>query len=103
VSRIPPNAAIRPTNGTLRRDGAQISYLSLGSGPSVVVVPGALSVAADYLAFARALSDHFTVHIIERRRRGHSSPQGEHYGNGDLLGSARDRPIGRHHSTRASD
>src|SRR5690242_13363624 len=61
------------------QDGAKFSYLSMGSGPSVLVIPGALSLAADYAAFARVLSRHFTVHIIERRGRGLSSPQGEDY------------------------
>jgi pimeloyl-ACP methyl ester carboxylesterase len=35
--------------------------------------------AADYAAFARALSEHFTVHTIERRGRGESGPQGNDY------------------------
>jgi pimeloyl-ACP methyl ester carboxylesterase len=35
--------------------------------------------AADYSAFARALSEHFTVHTIERRGRGESGPQGDEY------------------------
>jgi pimeloyl-ACP methyl ester carboxylesterase len=35
--------------------------------------------AADYAAFARALSAHFTVHTIERRGRGESGPQGDDY------------------------
>jgi pimeloyl-ACP methyl ester carboxylesterase len=30
-------------------------------------------------AFARALSEHFTVHTIERRGRGESGPQGDDY------------------------
>ena len=34
---------------------------------------------ADYAAFARALSEHFTVHTIERRGRGESGPQGDDY------------------------
>jgi pimeloyl-ACP methyl ester carboxylesterase len=61
------------------RDGTTIGYLSVGSGPSVVVIPGVLSMAADYAAFARALSEHYTVHTIERRGRGESGPQGDHY------------------------
>jgi pimeloyl-ACP methyl ester carboxylesterase len=61
------------------RDGAKISYLTIGSGPSVMVIPGALSMAADYAAFGSVLADHFTVHIIERRGRGLSSPQGSDY------------------------
>jgi pimeloyl-ACP methyl ester carboxylesterase len=61
------------------RDGTRIGYLSVGAGPAVLVIPGVLSMAADYAAFARALSEHFTVHIIERRGRGESGPQGDDY------------------------
>ena len=60
-------------------DGARISYLTMGMGPAVIVIPGALSVAADYTAFATTLAEQFTVHIIERRGRGLSSPQGAAY------------------------
>ena len=60
-------------------DRTQIGYLSIGSGPSVLVIPGVLSMAADYAAFARALAEHFTVHTIERRGRGESGPQGDDY------------------------
>lgn len=67
------------THTVLSRDGAKISYISMGSGPSVLVIPGALSVAAGYTAFASALAEHFSVHIIERRGRGLSSPQGDDY------------------------
>jgi pimeloyl-ACP methyl ester carboxylesterase len=35
--------------------------------------------AGDYAAFARALSEHFAVHTIERRGRGESGPQGDDY------------------------
>lgn len=63
----------------LSRDGTKIGYLSMGSGPSVLVIPGVLSMAADYAAFARALAEHFTVHTIERRGRGESGPQGDDY------------------------
>ena len=60
-------------------DGTKIGYLSVGSGPSVIVIPGVLSMAADYAAFARALSEHFAVHTIERRGRGESGAQGDDY------------------------
>jgi len=36
--------------------------------------------AADLLPFARALAEHYRVHLLERRGRGESGPQGEHYG-----------------------
>lgn len=67
------------TSTFLSTDGATIGYLTVGSGPSVIVIPGALSIAADYSTFAQALAEHFTVHTIERRGRGLSSPQGENY------------------------
>jgi len=73
------NTATDSTHAVLSQDGAKISYLTMGSGPSVLVIPGALSMAADYAAFASALAEHFTVHIIERRGRGKSSPQGDDY------------------------
>jgi pimeloyl-ACP methyl ester carboxylesterase len=63
----------------LSKDGTRIGYLSVGEGPSVLVIPGVLSIAADYAAFARALSEHFSVHTIERRGRGESGPQGDDY------------------------
>lgn len=70
---------IGTSHAVLSRDGTRIGYLSVGSGPPVLVVPGVLSMAADYGAFARALSRHFTVHTIERRGRGESGPQGDDY------------------------
>jgi pimeloyl-ACP methyl ester carboxylesterase len=63
----------------LSKDGTKIAYLSAGSGPVVLVLPGVLSMASDYAAFACALGKRFTVHIIERRGRGRSGPQGDDY------------------------
>ena len=73
------NTTTDTSHTVLSQDGAKISYLTMGSGPSVLVIPGALSMAVDYAAFASALAEHFTVHIIERRGRGRSSPQGDDY------------------------
>jgi pimeloyl-ACP methyl ester carboxylesterase len=67
------------TRTVVSQDGAKISYLTMGSGPSVIVIPGALSMAANYALFAGALAEHFTVHVIERRGRGLSSSQGDDY------------------------
>jgi len=67
------------TRTVVSKDGTTIGYLSMGAGPSVLVIPGVLSMAADYAAFARALAEHFTVHTIERRGRGESGPQGDDY------------------------
>jgi hypothetical protein len=41
--------------GTVRSsDGTPIAYVSVGSGPPVIVLPGVLSMARDYAAFANA-------------------------------------------------
>ena len=79
MTRRHTNTVIGATHTVLSRDGTTISYLSIGGGPSVLVIPGFLSMASDYAAFARALAEHFTVHTIERRGRGESSPQGDDY------------------------
>lgn len=60
-------------------DGTIISYLTFGTGPAVIVVPGALATASDFAGLAIALAKNFTVHVMERRGRGASGPQGKQY------------------------
>jgi pimeloyl-ACP methyl ester carboxylesterase len=60
-------------------DGTAISYLTFGAGAGLVVVPGATRRAYHYTALATALSDTHTVHVIDRRGRGTSGPQGPGY------------------------
>jgi pimeloyl-ACP methyl ester carboxylesterase len=60
-------------------DGTAIAYTTTGTGPGLILVPGALAVAADFTLLAHALADTFTVHVIERRGRGASGPQGDRY------------------------
>jgi pimeloyl-ACP methyl ester carboxylesterase len=79
MTRRHTNTNISITQSVLSRDGTTISYLSRGGGPAVLVIPGVLSMASDYAAFARTLAEHFTVHTIERRGRGESGPQGDDY------------------------
>ena len=67
------------SNTMLSADGARISYRSMGRGPAVLVIPGALATTVGYVNFARALAEQYTVHIMERRGRGLSSPQGRDY------------------------
>jgi pimeloyl-ACP methyl ester carboxylesterase len=62
------------------RDGTAISYLTVGRGPAVIVVPGVLSTAGNYASFADALAHCYTVHTMQRRGRGQSGPQGDDYG-----------------------
>lgn len=61
------------------KDGTRLAYYTIGTGPAVIVVPGAMARAKDYTTFAQALASDFTVHILERRGRGLSGPQGENY------------------------
>lgn len=63
----------------ISRDGTTIGYQSMGQGPSLIVIHGALSTSNDLTSFAQELSDSFTVHIVERRGRGISGPQGGEY------------------------
>jgi len=60
-------------------DGTIVSFLSVGKGSGVIVLPGVLSMASDYSAFASALANNFAVHTLERRGRGRSGPQGDGY------------------------
>ena len=61
-------------------DGTAVEYLSAGRGPDVIVVPGVLAMASDLAAFAKLLAQRCTVHVVQRRGRGGSGPQGERYG-----------------------
>lgn len=61
------------------RDGTPIAYSTIGSGPPVIVVPGALETTVNFGALADVLSIRFTVHTIERRGRGASGRQGDNY------------------------
>jgi pimeloyl-ACP methyl ester carboxylesterase len=62
------------------RDGTAIAYETLGAGDGLVVLGGAWRSGRDYLRFARALAPSFEVHVIDRRGRGRSGPQGPSYG-----------------------
>ncbi|MEV4222091.1 alpha/beta hydrolase [Nonomuraea sp. NPDC049725] len=70
-------------------DGTPISYLTSGAGPGLIVLGGALRTSQDYLPLAAALARSFTVHVVDRRGRGASGPQGPGYSLGkeveDLL------------------
>jgi pimeloyl-ACP methyl ester carboxylesterase len=68
------------TDMVVSADGTEIAYQTVGKGPAVLVIPGALAVASDFDAFTEELAERFTVHTIERRGRGESGPQGDDYG-----------------------
>jgi pimeloyl-ACP methyl ester carboxylesterase len=60
-------------------DGTRIGYRTLGRGPGLILVGGSLRIAEDYLPLAAALAGSFAVHVVDRRGRGASGPQGERY------------------------
>jgi pimeloyl-ACP methyl ester carboxylesterase len=60
-------------------DGTPIAYASLGAGRGVIVVGGVLRAGRDYLPLARELAQSFAVHVMDRRGRGASGPQGAAY------------------------
>lgn len=76
MTSAPVASAVRTVHSA---DGTPISYLSTGSGPGLLVVPGALTDAGNYAALATALGANFTVHTIQRRARPGSGPQGDRY------------------------
>jgi len=75
----PPDLRGFARHSVTSTDGTSISYLSVGTGPGVIVLPGAMTVAADYADLARKLAAHFTVHVVDRRGHGASGPQGAQY------------------------
>ncbi|MEU8267447.1 alpha/beta hydrolase [Sphaerisporangium sp. NPDC049002] len=60
-------------------DGTTISYQTMGAGPGLIVLGGTLKTSEDYLPLASTLARSFTVHIVDRRGRGASGPQGTQY------------------------
>ena len=61
------------------QDGTAIAYETLGVGAGLLVLGGAWRNSRDYLPFASALARYFEVHVIDRRGRGRSGPQGPNY------------------------
>jgi pimeloyl-ACP methyl ester carboxylesterase len=61
------------------QDGTSIGYETVGVGDGLLVLGGAWRTSRDYLPFARALAESFAVHVIDRRGRGRSGPQGRAY------------------------
>ena len=70
--------AARPAAVT-SSDGTVIGYQTLGTGEGVILIGGTLRSARDYLPLARLLARSLTVHVMDRRGRGASGPQGAGY------------------------
>ena len=79
MARPCPPASLGDTRAARSKDGTTVGFLTTGTGPAVLVIPGVLSMASDYATFAGALAERFAVHTIERRGRGRSGPQGDDY------------------------
>ena len=67
------------SSSVISADGTRIAYDSLGTGDGLIIVGGTLRTGRDYLPLARELAPVFAVHVIERRGRGASGPQGSGY------------------------
>jgi pimeloyl-ACP methyl ester carboxylesterase len=74
-----------PMSLTRSTDDAPISYRTVASRadeppmPGLIIVPGNNRRAHHYDELAIALSADFAVHTLDRRGRGESAPQGDHY------------------------
>ena len=73
------NGSTSETGTVASKDGTTIGFESFGSGDSVVVVGGSLTQGDAYCRLAEALALSFSVHVIDRRGRGTSGPQGADY------------------------
>jgi pimeloyl-ACP methyl ester carboxylesterase len=60
-------------------DGTPIAYQSIGGGRGLIIVGGALRTGEDYVPLAQELASSFAVHVMDRRGRGGSGPQGPNY------------------------
>jgi pimeloyl-ACP methyl ester carboxylesterase len=67
-------------NTVSSHDGTTIGYRSVGKGPGILIIHGALSDSEDYTQLANNLAQYFSVHIMDRRGRGMSGAQGKNYG-----------------------
>jgi hypothetical protein len=90
------NTVIDPTSTVLSKDGTTISYLAVGSGPPVMVIPGALSLtganssirSACYLTVSKDASKCITSSVHTASRTGctatASTPLGNPFGDAFL-------------------
>ena len=67
-------------NSVISDDGTRIAYASIGSGEDIILVGGVLRLAEAYQGLAAGFAAAFRVHLMERRGRGLSGPQGDDYG-----------------------
>ena len=68
------------TGSFASKDGTQIGYRQMGSGPGLVLLHGGLQSSHSFTKLGAALCDAFTIYIPDRRGRGLSGPFGDNYG-----------------------
>lgn len=51
------------------KDGSALTYRRLGEGPGLILLHGGLQAAQNLMALASALSDAFTLYVLNRRGR----------------------------------
>jgi hypothetical protein len=81
-------------------DGVKLSYYTVGSGPSVLVIHGSACYALSHQELAAALSSSYTVHLASRRCRGLSGPYPESVFEHGVVSTAAE---GARHQIRIAD
>jgi pimeloyl-ACP methyl ester carboxylesterase len=68
-------ASLEPILRTVQAsDDTPINYSELGHGPGLVLIPGSMGSATDYLRLARNLASSYTIYVVDRRGHGQSGP-----------------------------
>ena len=75
-----PDVPVDVTGFVTSRDGTQIGYTRLGSGPGVVILHGSMESGHSHRRLAEGLADLFTVYLPDRRGHGRSGPAGDDHG-----------------------
>lgn len=65
---------------TTSADGTRLGYVTVGSGPALVIVHGSIANGADWFDVATRLAPRFTCYLMDRRGRGRSDVGAEPYG-----------------------
>jgi pimeloyl-ACP methyl ester carboxylesterase len=61
----------------ISKDGTTIGYRQLGRGAGVILLHGGMKTSHDFMKLGVALSDTFTVYVVDRRGRGLSGLHGD--------------------------
>ncbi|CAM3128882.1 alpha/beta hydrolase [Paenibacillus lupini] len=75
---IPTDVAFERSS-VISQDGTTIGYQSIGKGPDLLIIHGALSDSSHFTTLATELAGTYRVHMMDRRGRGMSGPQGLEY------------------------